>query len=351
MNQCRLTIRNIDNTLISISQLQIPGTSIVERCEINGNFSSLSKIDRAVFEKNQSAINEKIKEYARTAKDYDNPGKKLKNLLIAVSFLPQSVTPFDIENKAAVVYLQNQISEILDSVESSYEIVKNHKLNDKKQIIVRMLINQKPLTSIPILFETTSLKCNGNGFYYLDYDDFCDGNPFYLKWKIDRNSLSFPELNKYELKDAVKLIKNIGGSSNQIYINPPVELFAQIEANCFIDDEQMSNAKVVNAIKKVLLQNKISVANHQKEANMKIEADVNASFSSENEYLGFCYKTNATITITGDGMDRKVIVLDDIDSDESTKSFDKNKIKASKNSLKMMIKFIEQELTKYLQSI
>jgi len=338
----------IENVIIEISQLQIPGTTISERCKIGDNYYSLAKIDKAIFEESQLAINTKIRDYINAANNCSNPGKRLRKLFLAISILPQSVTPFNIEDKVAIVYLQNEVSKIIDSVESSYEIINFGEMSNTKQISIRLLANQRPLTSIPILFDTTSLKCNSAGIYFLDYNDFCDGEPFYLKWQVDYNSLSFPELNEYQQNDAVKLIKNIVGSSNQIYIVPPVELIAQIEVNCFIDDEQSNNIQVVNAIKKILLQNDILIENQLKEPNMKIKADVNIMFSSENEYLGFCYNAAAVITITGAGIDKKVILLDDLKSEESTKSFNKSKRKAAENSLKMMITLIKKELEKYI---
>jgi len=341
----------IDNVIIELSQLQIPGTKIEERCTSNDTFFSLAKINRSVFDSKQQELKNKIIDYINEAKHQNNPGKKLRNLFFAASILPQSIYPFDIDNIMAVVYVQNQISNILDSVESSYNIIKNHELSGERQIIIQLLFNNKPLISIPVLFETTSLKCDSNGYYYLDYDEICDGNPFYLKWKIDHNSLSYPELNKYEVKDAVSLIKNLSGKNFNIYIVPPVDLKSRIIVNYSIDDETASNNRIEGGIKKTLLENEIKIALYNDDANMCVKADVDVFFSSRNEYLGFCYKANATVTITGDGMERKVISLNDIESEESTKSFNENKEIAAENSLKSMISLIRKELACYLKNL
>ncbi len=75
------------------------------------------------------------------------------------------------------------------------------------------------------------------------------------------------------------------------------------------------------------------------------------SFHQEMNILDFVYKANATVTITGDGMERKVISLNDIESEESTKSFNENKEIAAENSLKSMISLIRKELACYLKNL
>ncbi|MCD4818904.1 MAG: hypothetical protein K8S23_09455 [Candidatus Cloacimonetes bacterium] len=350
MNEREIFNEYIDKVIINISQLQIPGVTITERNNIDATYYSLAKINKSVFDNNQQKLKDMILDHINEAKLQNNPGKKLRSLFFATSLLPQTIYPFDIDDKMAIVYLQSNISEIIDSIESSSKIIKNHELSGKKQIVIQLSSNSKPLTSIPILFETTSLKCDSNGNYYLDYNEFCDGDPFYLKWKIDHNALSYPELNKYEIKDAVRLIKDLSGKSFNIHIVPPVDLKCKIVVDYTIDDDYEESSTIEAGIKKVILKNGIEIVSNSSEANMIVKADVNVFLSSESEYLGFCYKTNATITITGDKRDREVISLDDLKNEESTKSFNKKKEQAANNSLKSMVSLIRNALDNYLQS-
>jgi hypothetical protein len=147
-----------------------------------------------------------------------------------------------------------------------------------------------------------------------------------LKLRIDVNSLSYPpELNQNELVDAKKIIKNISGKMFKVFIEPPIELKALISGNVQINGSDADSDLLSNKIKSVISGKGIEIVSYRNDANMRIQADVQIYNSSYNEYLGFCYKASGSLRISGNSGEVIIKSLNDIDTEEETKSFDKSK--------------------------
>ena len=330
INDTEIFREYLDNRVQINSKLNLPGVSIEERSDSNDNYYSLAKLDLEQLRLHQYNTESKIIAFLENAEAEINSGKKLRSLFSAASLIPQIIYPVMINNKPLYFYLHNEINNVLDNIDSDYYIRKNSEITDNKVIVVNLKSLGTTIFSIPFTFDVESLKADINGNYFLDYDKFTDGTPFYLKIRIDVNSLAYPpELNEDELVDAKKIIKNITGKMFKIYIEPPIELKALISGNVQINGTGSDGNLLINKIKSSLLAKEIDVVSNPDEANMQIRVNVQIFESSYNEHLGFCYKASGSIRISGNNSEVIVKTLNDIDTEEDTKSFDKDKDKAA----------------------
>jgi len=326
INDTEIFREYIDNKVRINSKINLPGISIEERYYSNPIFYSLAKLNLDQLKLHQYNTESIINAFLASAEAETNSGKKLRDLFSAASLIPQTIYPVMIKNKPLYFYLNNEINNVLDNIESDYYIRKDSEIINKKVIVVNLKSLGTNLFSIPFTFDTVSLKPDNNGNYYLDYDEFTDGTPFYLKLRIDVNSLAYPpELNENELIDAKEIIRNITGKMFKIFIEPPIKLKALISDNVRINGIDSDGNLLINKIKTSLLAKEIDVVSNTDEANMQIQINVQIFESSYNEHLGFCYKASGSIRISGSGSEVIVETLNDISTEENTKSFDKNK--------------------------
>jgi hypothetical protein len=171
--------------------------------------------------------------------------------------------------------------------------------------------------------------------------------PFDLLVKVDVNNIKLSsDLQRREITDAKKSIRLITPFEQNIHVIPLLNIKAFVEVSHYIDNIQSENRQLIDQIKSYLLQNNITITPNQQEASMQIIATTYINESSYNQYIGYAYKGEGGIKITGVNNETGIIHLLGEETSENTKSFAKQKLKAAKLATEKLNRLLIEELEK-----
>ena len=331
----------INDKKLLLSNLDIPGIAIAETSIVGTTYYTLAALDKEILTYSQSAIKKEIMDILRQATTQNNPGLKLQAYYHATSLLVKLIEPLYDQNRLVIGDISDSITSIFSDLKIKYRFASFSQYSEYRDLAIAINSQGKILTGIPLLIGNKVCYPNERGNYFLENSN---NEPFDLVIKVAVAELKLtPELRGKQIQDAKDLIKLITPFEQNIHFIPPVNIKAYIEVSHFIDNEQSNNPQLLNQIKQLLLRRNIAITPIQQEANMHIIAITYANESSHNQHLGYAYKGEGEIRITGVNNETVVIDLSDEKTKESTKSFAKQKQQSANSAtLKLNSLLIEQ---------
>lgn len=313
----------INDKKLLLSNLDIPGIAITETSIVGTTYYTLAALDKEILTNSQAATQKEIMDILRQAATQENPGLKLQAYYHATSLLVKLIEPLYNQNRLVISDILGNITSIFSDLKIEYKLKSFSQYSAYEGLAITINSQGKALTGIPLLLGKEVHYPDERGNYYLHNKN---KEPFNLIIKVAVAELKLtPELSGRQIQDAKDLIKLITPFEQTVHIIPPLNLKAYIEVSHFIDNEQSNNPQLLNQIKQLLLQRNINITPIQQEANMHITATTYANESSHNQHLGYAYKGEGEIRITGVNNETVVIELSDENTKESTKSFAKQK--------------------------
>jgi hypothetical protein len=334
----------ISNKLAALSHLSIPGISFQTTDRIGNVYYALASLDRAEFENYQAGIIQKIYSLINQADAEDNPGTKLQLYYQSAALLAKIVMPVESGSEPGFSSIFTKINDIYKQIDISSKFRDYSKFTEYQNLIIELKAKGLPLSGIPILIADNSFYADDNGCYYLQNNR---KHPYDLLIKIDAAEIVLPaELSGKEIDEARKIIKSLCFFQKNLHIIPPLKLKAFIDTEHYIDHHSSSNFQLENMIKQHLLNIGIHLGDDRADANLIISASSEVFESSYNEYLGYCYKAGGTIRISGEQREAIIIELNDQNTYEKTKAFDKKPQKAAQKAAESLNALLVKELKK-----
>ncbi len=327
-----------------LSNLNIPGITIVETDRVDKQYYALASLEKEILERSQRDIRYQIEESLNRGVEETNPGLKLQSYYLAASLLSKLIEPVEYQGKLAFNFIAEETISIFENIKIDYFFTSHSRLTEYQGLVVSIKSNMDVLSGIPMSLGNVNCYPDNEGRYYLKSKE---SSPYNLMIKVAVDNLKLsPELQGREIADARKLISLLTPFEQNLYIIPPVEITAYLDLKHFVNNEVAGNNQLLNQVKQYLLQNNISLTDYQKDANMILSISTYCDESSYNQYLGFAYKAGGTISFKGVNKEIEVRDLNDNKTREKTKSFAQQKIQAVSSATEILNDLIIEELKK-----
>ncbi len=322
----------------SLSRLRLPGVSYTRNVEVEELHYTEAQLDLEVFNRYHQEIASRITDLSNQGDIEIDPGRRFIYYGSAISLLPKTILPVEIQKQSAWTYLNGQLSELIDHLhsESKYE---------GEQIVVRISHANKPFRYVPIRFQNQkTVKADERGCYFLPSDIISGGEEFSLT--IDIDLFPYPDdLNQDEIDRAKILLQRIAWQ-----LPAPAPLIRiYIQASYTEENRPEDTGTVEHALARIVSNAGLRTTNDRSEATHLLEVEIETYLSSVNQHLGNFCKARGTVRLIGNSGVIKVFSF--LDSDEQTKAVNQNRDVAFREARQKMLNLVEAQLTPYLREL
>jgi len=339
----------IEQTIISYTDMTIPGIQIIERAQRDNTFYTLTGLDMRELEAYQNRLNNSLKSYLKGAETEASPTLKIDKYLMGLALSVKAVEPLKYNGKPAVLYINDEINRIVKDITLEKHIGMNEITGEIQSINVYPVYKGNKVQDYPFQLKDIDYTKDESGTYIISYNKSM-GLSLSLSFELNVNDIILPdEIKSYEKGKALNLIHIVAKATKAIQITLPriPKVFIQTSV---LSDNTLDDLMLRNSVKSILTGNQVLLTEQRTEANTVILITANVSYSSHTA-LGHCYKTTGTISIKQDGSENIVINISGMAVEEETKAFGNTKQKAALKSLQSFSRLASSQLEKSIPQL